>query len=415
MPLRDRLSLSVGFDALRSNPLRTILSTLGVIMGVGAMVAVLAIGDGVELMARQQIRTTTGVLAISLAPQTTQRLDGIRVRRADVVAFGMAELGAVQAATPHARSAALVRVGAVVMRRDSTAARHGVIVTAGSPSIFAVRALTLGQGAPFTSSDVADKRATAVLSDSAARALTGGADAAQLVGTTILLGGRPFTVAAVLGERSGERAEVFIPFGTGEGVMDSEGASAAPARMIVVAGAVEDVAPMRREIEAWLGHRYGARWATRVELQSQAVRVRQISKGLLIYKLLMGSITGVALLVGGVGIMNVLLASVTERTHEIGIRKAVGARGRDILAQFLAESVAVTGSGAALGVLLGFAIAFIAALIMRVETHAPVHAAVTLGTILFAVGTSVVVGVVFGLYPALRASRLSPIDAIRHE
>jgi putative ABC transport system permease protein len=129
----------------------------------------------------------------------------------------------------------------------------------------------------------------------------------------------------------------------------------------------------------------------------------------------MGAITGVSLLVGGVGIMNVLLASVAERTREIGIRKATGARDRDILVQFLAESVAITGAGAMIGVLLGLAIGHGTAWVMRQQTGAPVQAAVTVETIGFAVAISVLIGLVFGLYPARRASRLSPVDAMRNE
>jgi putative ABC transport system permease protein len=143
--------------------------------------------------------------------------------------------------------------------------------------------------------------------------------------------------------------------------------------------------------------------------------VEQLTQALLVFKILMGAITGVSLLVGGVGIMNVMLAAVIERTREIGVRKAMGARNRDILVQFLAESVAITSTGAAMGVLLGLGIAFLAAAIMRLQTQAPVHAAVTLSTVLVAAVASVIVGITFGLYPALRASRLSPIDAIRHE
>jgi putative ABC transport system permease protein len=119
--------------------------------------------------------------------------------------------------------------------------------------------------------------------------------------------------------------------------------------------------------------------------------------------------------VGGVGIMNVLLASVAERTREIGVRKALGARNADIRTQFLAESVAITSAGAALGTALGYGISELAAWVMRIQTGAPVHPAMTPMTILFAVIASVSVGIGFGIYPALRAARLSPIDAIRHE
>lgn len=113
--------------------------------------------------------------------------------------------------------------------------------------------------------------------------------------------------------------------------------------------------------------------------------------------------------------MNVLLASVAERTREIGIRKATGARPRDVLLQFLSESVTITGMGSLLGVALGLGSAFAVTTFMRTQTKAAIYAAFTWGTVLVAVGSAVVVGIAFGMYPALRASRLSPVDAIRHE
>ncbi len=121
------------------------------------------------------------------------------------------------------------------------------------------------------------------------------------------------------------------------------------------------------------------------------------------------------MLIGGIGIMNVLLAAVTERTREIGIRKATGARNRDILVQFLAESVAITGVGSVIGAAIGLVVAFAATAVMRSQTQAQLHAAFTWQTVLIAALVSVITGLAFGTYPALRASRLSPIVAMRHE
>lgn len=136
---------------------------------------------------------------------------------------------------------------------------------------------------------------------------------------------------------------------------------------------------------------------------------------MLVFKLAMGAITGISLLVGGIGIMNVLLASVNERTREIGIRRATGARSSEILIQFLSESVAVTGVGSILGVALGMAVAFSATGIIRYLTEAELYATFRWASVAIAVAAAILVGLVFGIYPARKAARLSPIDAIRYE
>jgi len=140
-----------------------------------------------------------------------------------------------------------------------------------------------------------------------------------------------------------------------------------------------------------------------------------MNQGILIFKILMGAFTAISLIVGGIGIMNVLLASVAERTKEIGVRKAAGARRRDIIVQFLAESVVISLAGAAIGAILGIAGAYLVTYIMRTQTMAQVHAAVTWQTLAVAMGAAILVGLIFGTYPALRAANLSPVDAMRHE
>jgi putative ABC transport system permease protein len=157
-------------------------------------------------------------------------------------------------------------------------------------------------------------------------------------------------------------------------------------------------------------------WERRYVVSTNQGRLEQLSRGILMFKLFMGAITGISLLVGGIGIMNVLLSSVTERTREIGIRKAAGARDRDILRQFLAESVAICSLGSLIGLALGVSGAYgITAAIRRFSDAPALYASISWSTVAVAAVAAVVVGLTFGTYPARRAARLSPIDAIRHE
>src|SRR5688500_10001047 len=157
-------------------------------------------------------------------------------------------------------------------------------------------------------------------------------------------------------------------------------------------------------------------WERRYVVTTNESRLDQLSRGILVFKLFMGAITGISLLVGGIGIMNVLLASVTERTREIGVRKAMGARRRDILMQFLAESVAISGAGSLLGVALGLSGAFAIVAVIRAQAQAVyLDATFSWSTVMSAAISAIAIGLTFGTYPARRAARLSPIDAIRHE
>jgi putative ABC transport system permease protein len=253
-----------------------------------------------------------------------------------------------------------------------------------------------------------------VLSYKLATELSPNGDPAMMIGRTVRVRGRPVTAVGVMPAFTGERTfQVFVPvraaavaFGAHQPVTPS---------LVVRAPRMEAVEATTNDIDEWLATRY-RNWSQRVTVTASLDRLEQARTGMLILKLIMGSIAGISLVVGGVGIMNVLLASVAERTREIGVRKALGARQRDILYQFLAESVAIASIGTGLGTTIGFALAFALAAFFRLEVPgAPLHAVVTLGTLMTAIVAAGSIGLSFGIFPAVRASRLSPIDAIRHD
>ena len=185
--------------------------------------------------------------------------------------------------------------------------------------------------------------------------------------------------------------------------------------IFVRAPSIELVDATKSRVIDWLAMRYRD-WDAQVSVTTQLARLQQTQTAMLTAKIVLGAFAGISLIVGGVGIMNVLLASVTERTREIGVRKAMGARRRDILYQFLAESVAMASVGTGLGTVVGFAAAFaVAGLVRWRAPGVAMYAAITPATIGTSILSAVTIGLTFGTFPALRASRLSPIDAIRHE
>jgi putative ABC transport system permease protein len=204
---------------------------------------------------------------------------------------------------------------------------------------------------------------------------------------------------------------MMVPYGVAGSRLETDDITSS---LVVRVDQVEDTGRIRDAIDVWVKLRFADR-AEDISVSSNESRVEQATRAMLVFKLIMGAIAGISLIVGGVGIMNVLLASVSERTREIGIRKATGARAVDIRIQFLAESLAISGLGCAIGLMVGMGVAMTLARIVRQITEAPLQAAFTWPSLLIAVGASLLTGLVFGTWPARRAARLSPIEALRDE
>jgi putative ABC transport system permease protein len=414
-------ALRVGLETLRSNPLRTILSTLGVMIGVASLVAVLALGDGMERYGAERIRGE-GMQLVALGAVESETVDGVLVRRDAVVRLTTEDAVELAGRLPAGTVVTMQRQGAgLVTGPDGGRARGthvvGLLPSADHPAV------ALVHGRMFTAEEARLGASVVVLSQALADSLAAPAPAASLVGRTVRFGDAARTVAGVfrLPERAGPPAPgsanlAYLPVDDMDAALPAGAPVASRAPTIEAhATSMADVPAVRAAVEAWAAARWPD-WERRVRIQSPGQRrLEDLQQGVRLFKLFMGAIVSISLLVGGIGIMNVLLASVTERTREIGIRKTTGARNGDILRQFLAESVVVSGAGSLVGVLLGLAAAFGFTAVMRSVTEAEVYAAVTVRTLLLAAAASVLVGLVFGTYPARRAARLSPIDAIRHE
>ncbi len=412
MNLASLASVGIGLDTLRVNPLRTVLSTLGVIIGVASLVAILSLGDGMERLGRQEIERTTDVQTVALQPQLTEEIDGQTVPRTDFPVFTVHDADELSR-LPGVGGVSLTLQGAGVAEGPA-GNRRPVTLVASLASNATFQRLEFASGRYFTEVEVDRNAPVAVLSNKLARELSANGEVDGLVGTMIRLNGEPRRVIGILNSFRGERARLaYVPIRSARAILPPTGRPRAPA-IFLKAATVEGVAAVQAIGEDWLARRYG-RWEGRVKVETSAARLEQVRRGMNTFKLFLGAITGISLVVGGIGIMNVLLASVTERTREIGVRKALGARSRDVMMQFLAESVAISGIGSGIGVVLGVSAAFGITAVVRAQSEAQLYASFSGQSLLVVAVAALVVGIAFGIYPALRASRLSPIDAIRHE
>jgi putative ABC transport system permease protein len=385
-----RLALS----RLRTGRLRAALTMLGVIIGVASVVALVGVAQGTTSNITSRLQGLgTNLLTIS-ATGTSSRLD-----LDDASAVG--ELAGIAAVAPEVQTSASVRAGTETT--DTTI----VGTTDGYPT---VRAYEVWQGSALSPVDVEHDLRVAVLGKTTADDLGLGADA---VGTDISIAGIPFRVIGILQPKGGTGGQdpddqVLVPVGVVQKYF--QGGDSVRSIGVSVADAA-GVADAKTAITVLLRDRHDLATSDDDDFsifdQAQLLATASSISSTLTF--LLGGIASISLIVGGIGIMNIMLVSVRERTREIGIRKAIGARGRDILAQFLIEALTLSLLGGAIGVLVGLGVS---ALIGRVGSIA---IAVDPATIVVALSFSLAVGVVFGVWPARQAARLDPIAALRYE
>jgi len=407
-------SARVGADSLRSNPTRTTLSTTGVIIGVAALVAAFSITDGVDLWARALIARESSVQDVSITPRTSTVVAGRAIPISGYPVFTAEDAERAKAEVPGVAQYALTLTGSAPV--EYLDRRATALLTLSTASLADFTTLEVLGGRFFTPSEVTHSAQVIVLGHRLAEELAGGRDALWLIGRPIKVSGRRREVVGVLAPPAiGPEPDLaaFAPIRGGESLLEPTRDPKVPT-LRLKAYSIEAVEALRTQVLNWLAEQYGTR-VEKLNVEVGTQRLENTRQAMLLTKLLLGLLAGLILAVGGIGIMNVLLAAVAERTREIGIRKAVGARRADIQTQFLVESVTVTGAGSIIGFVVGIILAQAGTAVFRLWAHAPIYPVMHLYTGLLAAGSAITVGLVFGTYPARRAAELAPVDAIARE
>ncbi len=400
-------TLKIAFRALRRNKLRSVLTALGIIIGVGAVIAMVSIGNGAKSQVESQIASLGENVILIFSGSVTA--SGVHTGWGSAGTLKIEDAEAIRREVPGvvAVSDEIVSTGQVSAGNQNWFTR----IYGESPEYFDIRKWPLEEGAGFTEQDVRSANKVCVIGATTARQIFG---SSSPLGQILRIKGVPFLVTGVLTSKG------LSPQGTDQDDIIIMPYTSAMKRVVggttlrgidVQVGSPNDLDPAQQQITALLRQRHNIRAGRDDDftVRNQQEIAETATATARVMTLLLAAIACVSLVVGGIGIMNIMLVSVTERTREIGVRLAVGAHGRDILTQFLIEAVTLSAIGGVIGILLGLG----TSRLLSIFAHWPTL--ISIPSIVAAFFVSAAVGIFFGFYPAREAARLDPIEALRYE
>jgi putative ABC transport system permease protein len=411
-------ALRIAFGGLLANRLRSSLTMLGILIGVAAVILLVAVGNGASVQINNQIQSL-GANVIYVYPANARGAGGVSqgfgssqtLTQADVTAINSRQQDPdVVAAIPIAQSGGQI----TYLNQNYFAPTTGT--TTDFPT---VRDYQIAEGSFFTDDDVVAQHRVVVIGQTVVDNLFGTTDP---VGQTIKINRQSFRVIGVFAAKGGtgfgsQDNVVVAPITSVWAYLSGSRGGKNVSQIVASATSAGTVTLAETEITTILLQRHQISDPSQADfqIQSQQDILNQANSIATALTLVLGAIAGISLVVGGIGIMNIMLVTVTERTREIGIRKAIGARWRDVLTQFLIEAMVLSGLGGALGIVVGAALAAEAPHISAIASSGFPTPVVSVPSVLLAFGVSVGIGLFFGIYPANRAARLHPIEALRHE